>query len=74
MKNTLGEQFYFFQGRRGDPTRVRPAPQSAIRYMGPSAMSSVGHNSEYRLRWLSGTWEQRARRETKLKVGPGPRL
>jgi hypothetical protein len=26
MKNTLGGQFYFFQARRGGPTRVRPAP------------------------------------------------
>ena len=25
MKNTLGGQFYFFQARRGGPTRVRPA-------------------------------------------------
>jgi hypothetical protein len=23
MKNTLGQQFYFFQARRGGPTRVR---------------------------------------------------
>ncbi len=25
MKNMLGGQFYFFQARRGGPTRVRPA-------------------------------------------------
>jgi hypothetical protein len=24
MKNTLGGQFYFFQARRGGPTRARP--------------------------------------------------
>ncbi len=46
MKNTLGGQFYFFQARRGGPTRVPPAPQSAIRYMGPGAMStSVGDST-----------------------------
>ncbi len=45
MKNTLGGQFYLFQARRGGPTRVRPTPQSAIRYMGPGAMSSIGWDS-----------------------------
>jgi hypothetical protein len=45
MKNALGEQFYFFRARRGGPTRVRPEPQWAIRYMGPGAMSSIGSDS-----------------------------
>ncbi len=45
MKNTLGGQFCFFQARRVGPTRARPAPQSAIRYMGPGAMPSIGWDS-----------------------------
>ena len=42
MKNTLGGQFYFFQARRGGPTRVRPAPQLEICHVGPGVMSSIG--------------------------------